>query len=331
MESRLRTNINDPRSTLYEFWLKEELAGKKALWTTKIVVFFINLLKFIAVVAVCYSSMLDNIWNMFLLLSVHVLLMEMWRILNHSAFIMVISLLMWLLVPPVIWPQTGYVNMLTTFIVLVLFLEWVSDIIKMCRWLYTRMEIGLEEKKLKIEDVKASRMKRYKEDLLTDEQILEKEKLLNAERARRYDNWVQLLYENFLGHQLHLYCALAVMLAFLVTQVICLALEKLCGLHSVYVLNGRLRSNGCCGRRDGYVPRRMKVAEENVWDNLRSSFIQGRGSRAEAVMKLFRSNSRGSSFEGGTPSNSLTASLNREGSQVEMSTPRGSKDARNNI
>jgi hypothetical protein len=196
---------------------------------------FWDIAQLMFVVAVCYSSMLDHIWNVIVLCTVHILMMEFWRTFNRPTVIIVVDMLMWPIAPGLLWPDTTYVNLVVILIVLLIGLKVVQDVILLFSWLWYQPQIGWEEMTEKTDAEKRSR-------------------IVAAMTVIKYDAMVEWLFVNFLGHLMHLYAALVVLLIDLIIQGFCLLVDSFWGMHSILVLNPNLAKPGCCAKTNGFVP-----------------------------------------------------------------------------
>lgn len=314
-------------SSLLEFWLHAELKSKHSGFLGQLCVLCFAGFKLFGMMAVTYSSMMDNIWNMCVLLAFHwffIFLQHSTLTFQNSTLIQFLELLMWSIVPLALWgSQEGYTNILMTGIVLVLALDFLSEVLKLILWCWYCPR-GYEYDKAKdtiaylpeecLEQKKEDRtrwvLKKYHEvekgvkfdntRTKYDEEhiffqtkttkaspkktegfllpwqdtewhgekeegedwvkvtIPGKDKAQTGRKIRKYDTCVYHLYLSCLSHQLHIYAAFLLGLMFLITQIVCILLDDLCGLHTSYVLNSELRkdSSGICSRRQGtgYTP-----------------------------------------------------------------------------
>ena len=148
----------------------------------RIAMLLAQIIKLGFVVSICYSSMLDSLLNVLVLCMIHFVLMEFWRSFKRPTVIIVISMLMWLIVPPLVWPDVSYVNLLMIFIVVILALQVLRDAILLMAWAYHRPQLGWED------------MSEGGEEKINA-------KIEAALSVIRYDEWVEYLYVNFIGHQ----------------------------------------------------------------------------------------------------------------------------------
>jgi len=304
-EKRLRCSLGDARSTLYEFWLKQALEHKKQSVPLRIVLMFWDILQFMFVMAVCYSSMLDHIWNVVVLCTIHILMMEFWRTFNRPTVIIVIDMLMWPIAPGLIWPDTSYVNLMVIIIVLLIGLKVVQDVILLCSWGYYRPQMGWEEMTEKTDGEK-------------------RRKIVAAMTVIKYDAMVEWLFVNFLGHLMHLYAALVVLIIDLIVQSFCMLIDSFWGMHSILVLNPNLSKPGCCAKTSGYVPGSNPEPGARshfgaVVSAVRTSITAGRPAEAfQQVASLARPSlsRRGSGGAAGAP---LVGAAG--GASVEMQAP----------
>jgi len=240
-EDRLKTGLKDPDSTLYEFWLKKNLEQKRLSLSTRLLLLLFNAVKYGAALSVVYSSMTDYIWNMVVLLFIHVILMELWRICGRHPVFMAISLLMWLVTPFVCWPETTVVEFMISGSILYLFLQLVKDVILLICWFVYSMEYNFEWKEDEDDPLHPDDKKRIEMEA--------------AYKVIAYDEWAEALFVNFLEHLVHVFMALCVLVMDAIVQIFCIALESCGGLHSTLVLNRNLaEGTGCCQRRLAYEP-----------------------------------------------------------------------------
>ncbi|CAE7037246.1 CALS12 [Symbiodinium sp. CCMP2592] len=232
-EEHLRTGLRDPRSTLYEFWLLKALEHKKFSCFQRVGFLLLEILCVVFLLSVVYSSLLDDIWLVILLYSIHYLLMEIWRLLYRPTVLTLLTTVMWLLVPVII--QMPLLNSFFLLLILVVTLQAVRSLVLLLVWGVLRPNLDWKKMPENSESERAA-------------------KQATARRVLQYDIAVEYLYVNLMGHQLHLYAAFAILLMNFAVQFVLVLLELLYGLHSWALLNPRLRSRRCCQTRRGYEP-----------------------------------------------------------------------------
>jgi len=232
-EEHLRTGLRDPRSTLYEFWLLKALEHKKFSCFQRVGFLLLEILCVVFLLSVVYSSLLDDIWLVILLYSIHYLLMEIWRLLYRPTVLTLLTTVMWLLVPIII--QMPLLNSFFLLLILVVTLQAVRSLVLLLVWGVLRPNLDWKKMPENSESERAA-------------------KQATARRVLQYDIAVEYLYVNLMGHQLHLYAAFAILLMNFAVQFVLVLLELLYGLHSWALLNPRLRSRRCCQTRRGYEP-----------------------------------------------------------------------------
>eukprot|EP00913_Durusdinium_trenchii_P011101 g10423.t1 len=183
--------------------------------------------------AVMYSSLIDNYFLVVLLYGIHFVLMEVWRLLNRPTVITLLTTLMWLIVP--VLTDVPMLDMLVLLTIAILALRVFRSLALLTAWLLLRPNLDWKQMPERSETERSA-------------------KQAAARTMHRYDMVVEYLYVNMMGHQLHLYAAVAILLINLVVQSILVLLDASYGLHSWALLNSRLRSRTCCQRRRGFEP-----------------------------------------------------------------------------
>jgi len=233
MEDGLRTDLRDPRSSLYEFWLLRALDHKKFSCFQRVCFLMCELFSFFVLLAIVSSSLLDEYFIVVLLYGLHYLLMELWRVLHRPTVITLLTTLMWLVAPLI--TEVPILDMIVLLLVTLLSLQVIQSIVLLLWWLVLRPNLDWKQMPERTESDRFA-------------------KKAAAMTMRKYDAVVEYLYVNFMGHQLHLYAAVAILLVNLVVQFSLVLLEIFFGLHSWALLNPRLRSRSCCRRRHGFKP-----------------------------------------------------------------------------
>jgi hypothetical protein len=240
--------------------------------------------------------MLDTFWDFLVLITVHFLLMEIWRHFRRPAVVMVASMCLWIGVPQLVWPEVSTVSRVATFILLVLFLDVLRELILLIVWRWNKVgyDIDWEKKSVKTAEERETRNKA-------------------ALNVFQYDDWVEYLYVNFFQYLIHLYSGIFVLLLDLVVQTCCVLLESLFGLHSILLLNRRLGGKIPCSgtftsgdSKVGYVPAAPSQSPSggrnsftNAVATIRASMSQTHGFTRQGSQGLgsFFGSFRGSSGE----------------------------------
>ncbi|CAK8997190.1 unnamed protein product [Durusdinium trenchii] len=232
-EELLRTGLRDPRSSLYEFWLLRALDHKRFSCFQRACFLLCETCCLVFLLAVMYSSLIDNYFLVVLLYGIHFVLMEVWRLLNRPTVITLLTTLMWLIVP--VLTDVPMLDMLVLLTIAILALRVFRSLALLTAWLLLRPNLDWKQMPERSETERSA-------------------KQAAARTMHRYDMVVEYLYVNMMGHQLHLYAAVAILLINLVVQSILVLLDASYGLHSWALLNSRLRSRTCCQRRRGFEP-----------------------------------------------------------------------------
>jgi hypothetical protein len=233
-EQSLRADFKDQRATLFEFWLKHSLEHKKAGDARRVLIIFYESFKFVLVLSVVYSSMVDNLWDFILLVLVNFAFWDTWRLLSRPTFGLLIVILMWVL-SPFLFFDMPMINFWTFLILCIQFFSVVKELIFFACWKYFKPSLDWPSMPEATADQRA-------------------QKKLQADNARSYDMVVEYFYVNFLTHLAHLMSALVLLVLWFSFQFVCVFLDLLWGLHSWFMLNVHLRSTGCCARRKGFEP-----------------------------------------------------------------------------
>jgi hypothetical protein len=279
LEKLLHVGLKDKKANLYDFWLKRALEHKILSKKVRFAIMLKNIMKLFLVVSICYGSMLDHFWNVFILWAIHCIVMEVSQNVAKKMITQLLSILMWVVVPPIVWPEIPYVHLLTVYIVLIVWLGAMESFILYFAWIiygcdrpepYEKARPKREEEEGKAKNELSRVRPRYEWEQYSEKTKEDRKSKKSAYRQiEKYDHLVERLYVDFLGHQLHLYCALFVLLCFFFTQLMCLLLESFWGMHSVLLLNARLVGKGC-GRKRGYVPGKDK--ESSVSEAVYNAF-----------------------------------------------------------
>lgn len=234
-EASLRIALNDPRSTLYEFWLADALLHKKAGSIRRLLSMLFELLKLVMTLSVIYGSMLDHFWDFTMLIIANFFLWDLWRALNRPTAITLIVMLAWYLMPFMIFPTVPRVNIVTVLIVYIQFLAFLKHLILAASWMRHRPDLDWPSMPEKDDNERKLKQAAF-------------------EKVLAYDMVVEYLYVNFLTHLLHMTAALVIVVIFLCTQSVCVAMDMIWGIHSYLMLNNNLLSTGFCAHRKGYEP-----------------------------------------------------------------------------
>jgi len=234
-ESMLRVELEDPRSSLYELWLKDALAHKREHTWRRFLALFSEIGKLLLFLSVVYSSMVDNLHQIALLFAFHFVMMELWRLLYRPTAITLIVMLMWLTAPWFICADSSTINVITTIAVCYQMLNCGKEFGLLLGWFYYMPD---------------STWTKLPET--TPEERARKEKV--QRQTNNYDVLVEYFFVNFMEHLMLLFMALGVLILQFITQVCMVLLDMCWGIHSWMLLNGRLASKGFCAERTGYRP-----------------------------------------------------------------------------
>jgi len=233
-EQGLRSEFRDMRATLFEFWLKTELEHKKAGIGRRILIIVYEVVKFMILLSVIYSSMIDNFWDFIVLVCLNWALWDTWRVLSRPTFWFLLVIILWML-SPFLWFDMPWVNFFTFLILTIQFFSVLKQFILFICWLYFDPRLDWPSEKES-----------------TDAERTEKQKL--AANAQSYDMVVEYLFVNLGTHLTHLFAGGILVMMWFAVQLVCVSLDMLWGIHSWYMLNVNLRSTGCCARRRGFEP-----------------------------------------------------------------------------
>lgn len=234
-EQSLRVALNDHRSSLYEFWLKDSLAHKSAGWQRRLSIVFYEIFKFILFFSVIYSSMIDSMWDFMLLVLVNFALWDAWRVLSRPTAITLLVMLMWILSPVLFFPDVALVSFLTLLIMTIQLLSCLKQIILF--FSFCRFNPDMDWPSMP--------------EATPEERAIKRQR---ASNVQAYDMVVEYLYVNFMTHLMHLFSAMVLLMMWFLVQSCCVLLDMVWGLHSWGMLNHHLRSDGCCHRRRGFEP-----------------------------------------------------------------------------
>jgi len=233
-ENMLRASFGDMRATLFEFWLKENLEHKKQGSGRRLTVIFYEFAKLWLFLSVIYSSMIDNFWDFIALFLFNWVLWDTWRLLSRPTFWLLLVIMIWIL-SPFLYFDMPWINFFCFVILLIQTLSCVKQIILFFAWFYYNVDTdwpsmpeGTTEQRVRKAKVQAN--------------------------DREYDMVVEYLFVNFLTHLVHLLCGILLTMMWFCVQLVCVLADMLWGFHSWFILNGNLRSAGCCARRVGFEP-----------------------------------------------------------------------------
>lgn len=241
LEDKLNADFKNPRANLYDLWLKDKLQhkwSKKRFWLLELVVSIVRLL---VVTSVLHATMVDQMWVMLGLVSINFFLLSFWDFCGRPTVLMLLSLAFWVISVPMVALFVGiYENgkgQLSTLLISIILTFEVLKVAERIILLLAWFLLGGPNAVTLHEKVDAAKLKELR-------------------RLELYEQVVEYLYLHFISYQWHLGIAIMLLMVNLVTQLICVLLEMLGGLHSWWLLNGRLKGGFCKVRRKSYVPGR---------------------------------------------------------------------------
>lgn len=221
LEQTLHADLGDAQSTLYEYWLLDELQHKGSSRWLQFAVLSGNTLVLAALLGAVPAALFIWVWSLFLTFVIHFILMETWRACGRPDSLVLAAFVVVFIFPWIFFREAHVCDVLLGFLILVQGLEVVKDIVLFAARLLLNPDCNWSA--------------------MSDKTAGDQERKQNAaQRNRLYDIVVEYLYVSFMNYDLHLMRALMVLLLNLCSQTILVVLDASCGLHSCILLNRSL-------------------------------------------------------------------------------------------
>eukprot|EP00928_Gymnodinium_smaydae_P011914 TRINITY_DN14356_c0_g1_i3.p1 TRINITY_DN14356_c0_g1~~TRINITY_DN14356_c0_g1_i3.p1 ORF type:complete len:2685 (-),score=593.20 TRINITY_DN14356_c0_g1_i3:98-8152(-) len=234
LEEHLAVDADNARANLYDVWLKGRLAHKRDPPFARILELTARIVRLALVMSVVYALMVNQMRIAFLLFTINYFLLVLWRLMRRSSIILMLTFCFWLVVFLAL-PGSQAVgdtgSLLVAFLLLFDTIGCIECIILLTAWFVLRPDISCTS--------------------LPEECEEEKRRKTSAiRRMQVYDSLVEYMYLHSMTYQWHLYVAIGILLVDLLMQSALVLLEMCGGLHSGWLLNGRLRTRCCTAAGD---------------------------------------------------------------------------------
>eukprot|EP00931_Biecheleriopsis_adriatica_P048772 TRINITY_DN28182_c0_g1_i1.p1 TRINITY_DN28182_c0_g1~~TRINITY_DN28182_c0_g1_i1.p1 ORF type:complete len:2018 (+),score=352.66 TRINITY_DN28182_c0_g1_i1:636-6056(+) len=239
LEDKLAANIENERANLYDVWLCDKLQQKRAPVLSRTVELLAHIFLLGFMLSVVFGTMVDQMRTVLLLVSVNYFLLALWRVFDRPTILMMISAMFWLFSLPLILNSGAhggeYGTLLVSFILVFQALNVMEKALLLGAWALIRPDPDCA--------------------LLPEGTAEERaHKQTARRRVDKYDAVVEYLYLCFMSYQWHLYVAILLVVVNLAAQLAIVILEMLGGLHSWWLLGGKLKGSFCRIRREAYKP-----------------------------------------------------------------------------
>uniref|UniRef100_A0A7S4PXL8 Glycosyl transferase 48 domain-containing protein n=1 Tax=Alexandrium monilatum TaxID=311494 RepID=A0A7S4PXL8_9DINO len=232
-EEMLHAAISNPRSSLYEYWLLEELKAKQTSLLFRVLVVLKNAFQFVLFSSVVHTNMLDQMFTIFGIFIAQLLLMEIWRLLYRPTALMLVNMLIGTALP-LWWMELPVLDFMVVFAVFNYGLRCILDLALLLGALFYKPDNSWTKWETTTEEERALRRQKQHD-------------------TRRYDTLVEYFFVSFQQHLQHLYCAMFILLLNLCAQLPMVLLDVCGGLHSGLLLNFNL-SGPCGSKRTPFEP-----------------------------------------------------------------------------
>jgi len=238
LENQLNTGFRDEKATLYEVWLHRALEHKRRSKTLQGTLLAWNVFILAVLIGLCQVGVYIGLWNFFVAFICHAVLIMFWEACGRPEALMLLAFISVFVLPYIFMPDMLLCDYLLALIILVQCLVVIKQaILLFCRLL---LNPRLDWPQMPHREAAAWRARQKV-----------------AVRTRRYDVIVEFFFINFMEYELHLLAALMILIVNLVTQLVMVILDRLCGLHSELLLNRNLGVRlGACSRRRKFEPGR---------------------------------------------------------------------------
>jgi len=238
LEDQLRVGYSDQRSTLYEMWLARALEHKRRSKTLQAGILVWNFVLLGLLVGLSQVGVFIGLWDFFVAFICHCVLIMVWEAFGRPEALMLFAFLSVFLVPYLFMPDMLLCDYLLALLILIQCLCVIKQAVLLVCRLYPATRPNMKWPEMPSKPDAEWRKKKNA-----------------ANRTRRYDMLVEYFFINFMEYEIHLLCALFILILNLITQLLMVLLDWIGGLHSWFLLNRNLGLElGTCGKRRKYEP-----------------------------------------------------------------------------
>lgn len=235
-ENQLNTDFSADKATLYEVWLARALEHKRGSRTLQFCTLVWNGFLLSLLVGLSQVGVFIGLWEFFVAFICHAVFVMIWEAFGRPEALMLFAFLSVFVTPYIFMPDMLFCDYVMALLILVQSLCVIKQAILLPSRMFMRPDLGWTSMPAK-EEAEWKRKRRH------------------ANRTQRYDILVEYFFINFLEYEIHLLCALLILILNFVTQASMVLLDLACGLHSHFLLNGNLGLRlGACGQRRKFQP-----------------------------------------------------------------------------